>query len=293
MARQNPLQISVVMPNRNGAAYLEQAIRSVLSAGERAKIEYIVVDGDSTDDSVDIITKYSDRMTWWISETDRGQYDAINKGFNRASGDVLAWLNSDDIYFPWTLATVASIFNDLPEVHWLTTASPGALDADGPAPRFRTVPGYSAEAFFEGRYVPANDTASYGAIQQESTFFRRSLWERAGARLDCSYELAADFELWSRFFQHAELYCVDTPLAAYRYRKDQRGADVDRYMGEVSRCLNERHSQGAIPALRRWTRRLPRRLPLIGQRLATAFGYSGREIVYVDGRWIDRTSRFY
>ncbi len=240
------LKTSVVMPNRNAVSFLEPAIRSVLAAGEGVDLEYIVVDGASDDGSTRVIERYSDRLSAWISEPDQGQYDAVNKGFARSTGDVLAWLNSDDIYFPWTLATVASIFSELPEVDWLTTASPGALDADGLFVRFRSVPGYAAEAFFEGCYMPVG--SAYGAIQQESTFFRRSLWERAGGKLDCSYNLAADFELWSRFFRHAPLYCVDSPLAAFRQRPGQRSADLKGYMAEVSRCLEGRRRKRLAPA---------------------------------------------
>ncbi len=243
---------------------------------------YIIVDGASNDGSAAVIRSFSDRLSAWIVEPDQGQYDAVNKGFARSTGDLLGWLNSDDIYFPWTLATVASIFSEMPEVDWLTTACPGTLDADGLCVRFRTVPGYAAEAFLEDRYTPVNNGYSYGAIQQESTFFRRSLWERAGGKLDCSYKLAADFELWSRFFQHATLYCVEAPLAAFRERPLQRSADLEGYMAEVLRCLEGRRRKGA---LRRFARALP------GIRLH--YGYAGKRIARVDRKWKSEEYRFY
>ncbi len=285
------VKISIVMPNRDAGGYLEQAIRSVLLAGEAVNLEYIVVDGASTDGSAAVIQKYSERLSFWSSEPDQGQYDAVNKGFARSTGELLGWLNSDDIYFPWTLETVASVFTELPEVDWLTTASPGAFDADGLFVRFRTVPGYAAEAFFENRYTPVNNGYSYGAIQQESTFFRRSLWERAGGKLDCSYDLAADFELWSRFFQHATLYCIETPLAAYRQRPNQRGANISRYMTEVSRCLTDRHRKRGLRRLLRSPR--TRALPGIGRILTSRFGYAGHKITRIDGKWSSQEYRFY
>lgn len=285
------VRFSIVMPNRNCAAYIETAIQSILAAAKGIDLEYIFVDGASTDGSTEIAARYSERFACWISEPDEGQYEAVNKGFNRATGEILGWLNSDDLYFPWTLSTVGSVFQELPDVDWLTTTSPGAVDADGLGVRVRTVPGYAAEAFFEGRYIPAKTGWSYGAIQQESTFFRRSLWNRAGGGLNTAYRLAADFELWSRFFEHAELCSTETPLAAYRYRSDQRGANLEAYMGEVFRCLSGRQRESRLRqiALRPWTRALPG----IGRALAGTMGYSGRKLIRQDGRWVSQGHRFY
>lgn len=226
-----------MVPNRNGAAYLAASLDSIIAAAQSVPTEIIVVDGASTDGSVDVIESYRDRISLAISEPDRGQYDAVNKGFGLARGDVLTWLNGDDVYFRPALETVASIFAAQPQVEWLTTLARGSIAGTSAEPQYSYVPGYSAEAFHDGRYVPVQNGWSYGAIQQESTFWRRSLWQRAGGRLDTSLQLAADFELWARFFKYAILYGVDVPLAAYRSRPGQRGADTPAYMAEARSVL--------------------------------------------------------
>ncbi len=113
------LKISVVTPNFNGEARLARTLDSVLGQ-DYSNFEYIVVDGGSTDRSGEILENYRGRLSKLIIEPDRGQYDAINKGFSHASGDVLCWLNSDDIYFPWTFRVVNRIFKDFPEIDWIT-----------------------------------------------------------------------------------------------------------------------------------------------------------------------------
>ena len=213
--------ISIVTPSFNQGQFLEETILSVLGQ-DLPKVEYLVIDGGSTDQSPEIIRRHEKRLAYWCSERDAGQYDAINKGFRLATGDVMGWLNSDDKYTPWALSIVGEIFETFPEIEWLTTLYPLRWDARGRAVRCSQRAGFSRAGFLAGETLPTGGWYAPGWLQQESTFWRRSLWERAGGALDTSWKIAADFELWARFFQHAELYAVDTPLGGFRLHGDQK-----------------------------------------------------------------------
>ena len=228
--------ISIVTPSYNQGRFLESAMRSVLDQAEHG-VEYVVIDGGSTDGSVDIIRRYATRLTYWVSEPDRGQYDAINKGFARTTGEIMGWLNSDDMYTPWALCVALTLFDRFPEIEWLTTLCPLVWDETGHAVRCANRhAGFSRRAFFRGGNLPGGFAG--GCIQQESTFWRRSLWERAGGRLEASLPLAGDFELWTRFYRHAELYAVTTPLGGFRVHPEQKttGHEAD-YAREATEVL--------------------------------------------------------
>ncbi|PIE31910.1 glycosyl transferase [candidate division KSB3 bacterium] len=236
-------KISIVTPSYNQADFLETTIQSILSQNY-PNLEYIIIDGGSTDGSVEIIKKYESHLHFWCSEPDNGQYDAINKGFAQTSGEILAWLNSDDVYFPWTLKTVASIMTELPEVQWLTSLNLCVVDYQGISFRFHAMPGYSKDAFLDGGYVPW-DANAMGWLQQESTFWTRSLWNASGAALSPKLRLAGDFELWARFFQHAELYTTFSPLSSFRMQEAQRSRQQADYLREVRHVLETMRTQCA------------------------------------------------
>lgn len=203
--------ISIVTPSLNQAQYLEETLTSVLDQGFGG-LEYVVVDGGSSDGSVDIIKRYADRLSSWVSEPDRGHADAINKGFAHTSGEVMAWINSSDVYLPWTLRTVAAVFRDVPEAQWVMGV-PASWTTSGSLTNINPT--------LRNRY---DFLASHRCvIQQESVFWRRSLWDACGGRLSDDLRLACDYDLWMRFLREGTLYHVDSVLAAFRPHFDRRG----------------------------------------------------------------------
>jgi glycosyltransferase involved in cell wall biosynthesis len=234
---QDTPRISIVTPSFNQGQFLEQTIRSVLSQGY-PNLEYIVLDGGSTDGSVEIIKRYEKQISFWRSKRDNGHYDAINEGFSRSTGDILAWINSDDIYFPWTFTTVAAMMSSIHDMRWLSSLMPAVLDYDGLVYQFDRLPGFSREAFLEGKNLPGEDTLElpFGFIQQESTFWRRGLWEKVGG-IRTQYKLAGDFDLWARFFQHADLWGCPIPLGGFRTHFQQRSGNQTEYRKETKDSL--------------------------------------------------------
>lgn len=232
-----PLRISIVTPSYNQGSFLEATVQSVLGQPV-PELEYAVLDGGSTDGSCEILKRYGDRLRFWCSAPDGGQYHAINSGFARSTGEILGWLNADDLYLPGALSVVCEIFERHPEIEWLTTLYPLRWDATGRVVRCSARSGFSRAGFLAGENLPTGHWYSPGWLQQESTFWRRSLWERAGAQLDTRWKIAADFELWLRFHQHAELYAVDAPLAGFRQHGDQKTShQKEEYQREAAEIL--------------------------------------------------------
>ncbi|MCD4686670.1 MAG: glycosyltransferase [Anaerolineae bacterium] len=235
------LTISVVTPTYNSEKFLEASARSILEQKYPA-LEYIVIDGASTDGTLDIIQRYEDRISFWLSEPDSGMYDGIQKGFRQTDGEIMAWLNSDDMYLPWTLHMVNDIFSTFPEVDWITSIRPLLWNEQGFATDCMALPGFSKQGFWRGEHMPGSRGFMIEAIQQESTFWRRSLWERVGSKLDTSLQLAGDFELWVRFYQQSDLVGVRTPLSGFRVHSAQLTASkLDQYYVEARAVLERSH----------------------------------------------------
>jgi len=275
-------RISVVTPSYNQGHFLEACLESVLNQ-DYPNLEYVVVDGVSRDRSQDIIRAWEHRLDLAIIEPDRHQYDAIQKGFERTSGEIMAWLNSDDLYLPGALHTVGEIMHRHPEIQWLTSLRPYECDESGRPTRCRRLPGYHRDAFRRGEYVNGVNRFWSGWVPQESTFWRRSLWESAGSRLDPDLVFAGDFELWCRFIELTDLVGVDAPLGVFRRHDQQKTAtSMPRYIQEARSCMNDGDRLGPVHGL---ARMVYTRLPAFLRSWNPWLGYRAPTLRRSNGQW--------
>jgi glycosyltransferase involved in cell wall biosynthesis len=228
-------RISVVTAVRNGMPWIQDTVHSVL-AQRVANLEYIVLDGASTDGTAEWLASRRDRFAYYHSRPDAGQYAAIAEGLSRTSGDVMGWINGDDMLMPWALQVVEAIFAAYPDVQWVS-GQPAFLNAASECIAIMPI-----AASYPRRYI-ANGwfrQGLLGYLMQETMFWRRSLWEKVGG-LDLQWDLAADFDLWMRFAEKAELTSVAAPLGAFRLRGDQnRSRQGTGYHDEVARRCREK-----------------------------------------------------
>jgi glycosyltransferase involved in cell wall biosynthesis len=201
--------VSIVTPSYNQANFLEQTLRSVLEQ-DYPRFEYLVVDGASTDQSVEIIKKYASRdgltpsIRWWVSEKDNGQGEAINKGLARATGEIIAWLNSDDYYLPNAISSVVKVFQQNPDAV-LIYGDMLAVDENG-------------QTFNLLKYTQLSleDLLCFQIIGQPAVFFRREAYEQTGG-LDATFHFLLDHHLWVRIAQHGRILHTPQTWAAARY----------------------------------------------------------------------------
>lgn len=218
-------KISIVTANYNGGEFLEQTILSVISQGY-PNLEYIIIDGKSTDNSLAIIKKYDEYISYWVSEPDNGLYHAIQKGFDKSTGELMAYINSDDMYHNKSFFVISEIFSSYKQVNWLQ-GNPTTFDEFGRTVNVSPTKRWSKYDFF---------TYNYRWIQQESVFWRRCLWEAVGCKLDTSLKLAGDLDLWLRFFRHDRLYITSALIGGFRQRsKNQLSLEsIDEYIDEAN-----------------------------------------------------------
>ena len=195
--------VSIITPSYNQGEFLEKTINSVLSQ-DYPNIEYIIVDGGSKDESLEIIHKYNHQLAWWVSEPDRGQTEAINKGFSHAKGEILAWINSDDTYHPEAVSEAVEFLTNDPKI--------GMVYGDA-----QLIDGVGKVI---GKF-PARQTdyrrlrQGYVHIPQQSSFFRADLWKQVGP-LDPSFYFAMDYDLWVRLARVAPIKYVPRTWANFR-----------------------------------------------------------------------------
>jgi cellulose synthase/poly-beta-1,6-N-acetylglucosamine synthase-like glycosyltransferase len=202
-------------------------------------LEFIILDGGSTDGTQEIIKRYEKHLTFWRSGPDGGHYASVQEGFARCSGSIMSWINADDALAPYSLNLVAALFSAQTGIEWLTgqhcifteereleTGDPMITDAN----------------------IYFNDGFDEPFIQQEGTFWTRQLWERAGGSLDLSLDLAADMELWTRFFLRAKLFVASVPLGIFQRRAGQRSAMFRmRYYQEAHKVTQRLKAAGLKP----------------------------------------------
>ncbi len=221
-------KISYVTPVFNQVEFIEQTILSVINQ-DYPNYEYIIVDGGSTDGTLEIIRKYESKIFKWVSEPDTGMYDALNKGFNLSSGEIMGWINGDDILLPGAFFNMDRLFIDLPEVSWIQGLN-SFIDLNGNVINTNSPKKFSLIKFLNG---------DFKWIQQESTFWKRSLWVQSGVKINDDLKLAGDFELWFRFFQFTKLYNVNIPIGAWRKREGQlSGTQMENYLSEVTEIMD-------------------------------------------------------
>lgn len=249
--------VSIVTPSYNQAPYLEQTIQSVLEQ-DYPRIEYIVIDGGSTDNSVEIIKNYADRLAYWTSEKDSGQAEAINKGFAHAKGEILAWLNSDDYYMLNTISVAVRCFEQNPDVV-MVYGDMLAVDGDG-----RTL------NLMKYKQLSLEDLLCFQIIGQPSVFFRRSALEKAGM-LESTFHFMLDHHLWIRLAQQGRILHVPQVWSAARYHAEAKNrARAAEFGREAFRVLEWAKKQ---PELEQIVSKVNRRA------LASAHRYDARYLL--------------
>ena len=233
--------VSIVTPSYNQADYIEETIRSVLLQGY-PNLEYVVIDGGSTDGSVDVIRKYEPWLAYWVSEPDEGQADAINKGWRRATGDIITWINSDDTYCPGAVGTAVQYLVARPEVDLIY----GGCNCIGPN-------GESLGVLGAWPFDLRRELIGRNLIPQSSAFYRRRALDQAG-ELDVNLRYSMDYDLWIRMLQHGCRF-EDVPLILSNYRlHDEAKTVADRLpmVSELKPILDRLYESDMPPGIRKW-----------------------------------------
>jgi len=222
--------ISIVTVTFNAEQYLPDTLKTI-RAQEYPNVEWIVIDGGSKDGTIDLLRANEDVIDYWVSEPDRGMYDALAKGFERAGGEILCWLNAGDILLFGALATVAEVFQKYPETNWITGMHfwhlPGCKIIGCHIP-----PAYNSDLIGCGAY---GKTLPY--IQQESTFFRRSMLKQVDIERFRKFRLAGDLYLWCGFAKHDRLMLVCAGLGSFCIHEGQLSEDKQAYWKEAENFL--------------------------------------------------------
>lgn len=238
------MKISIVTPSFNSVRFIRQTINSVITQCGEFSIEYIIVDNESSDGTKEVIKEFQRLLRSsefvsgcntveliYISQHDSGMYDAINKGFEAATGDIYAWLNSDDIYLPGAFATIVNVFSKYTDIHWLkgiTSYITGDATTIWRAGRCLL---YAQSWIRDGVYG-----RDHYFIQQDSVFWRAHMWDRAGG-IDATLKLAGDYYLWAKFAEYSPLVSVNALISCFRTVDGQLSQDLRAYTLEMKSLL--------------------------------------------------------
>lgn len=241
------MKISLITPCYNSAAFLEETIRSVLSQ-DIPDLEYFIIDGGSNDGTVDIIRRYASQLAGWVSEKDAGQVDALNKGFARATGEIVGFINADDVLLPGALPAVLRAFEQRPEVE-LVYGEVEWIDGEG-----------QHTGSHAGRISNLDEALDIYSVWwsqrqwvQPEVFYRRSLKERVGL-FDQRYNLAFDFDFWVRCFRaDAVVEKLPEALVQFRVHANQKSAAASQAADEIRTIVRRHLDDGAAisPSQRR------------------------------------------
>lgn len=232
--------VSILTPSYNQGRFLEQTIQSVLSQ-DYPRLEYLIVDGGSTDGSLEVIQRYANQLAWWVSEPDHGQTDAINKGFNHACGEIFAWLNSDDTYLPGAVSKAVERLQAHPEAS-MVYADANLIDEQG-----------QVIGSFPSRQTNLNRLLRGSVhIPQQTTFFRAAAWKKV-APLDESFQFAMDYDLWVRLARLGPLVYTPGLWANFRLHRGGKSLKIDdRCYPEMIRVYQRERGQHFSLLQLRW-----------------------------------------
>jgi glycosyltransferase involved in cell wall biosynthesis len=240
--------ISIITPSLNGGAYLRHTLNSILSQQGDFDLQWLVIDGGSTDETIPLLKSTTDPRLQWISQSDAGQTSAINKGSAMAKGDIVAWLNSDDLYAPGALATVAKAFEQNPDAQWLVGRC-DIIDTAGNLAR-QNVTKYKNRRLDSFTF---KSLLRMNFISQPAVFWRKSFGSSIG-QLDESLYWTMDYDLWLRMAQARPPLIINQTLASFRVHDSSksRGGYRDQFAeGYRVACRYAQHDP-----LSRWLHRL-------------------------------------
>jgi glycosyltransferase involved in cell wall biosynthesis len=249
------MKFSIITPVKNGIAWFEKCIESILVQVGNFEIEYLIMDGGSTDGSYELALEYQRQLHLdelkiscnslsliVYQESDNGMYDALSTGFSKATGNIVCYLNADDLFFPNAFKNVCRVFSTNPEVFWIS-GIPQSLNPDGSV-YYNNMPGpYRLSLIMQGFYGPL-----LPFIQQESTFWRRELLNEVNLEQLKSCKLAGDFLLWKTFAKNYKLWILGQALAGARIHPNRMSGDLKAYFNEQKQLADPKTLKGKLVA---------------------------------------------